>query len=139
MVGKQTNGKDDADKAAAQPKKRIMVIDDTKPIRILFLKTFEKKYEIWLEERGREALVTYKELDQEIDLLIVDYDMPELNGYQVIRLFRRLSKDLPVIVVSGRLMEYRIEKLRKLGVTEFLAKPVSLNLLRDAINELIES
>ena len=123
--------------ASGEPKKRILVVDDTKPIRILILKTFQKEYEIYLEADGQEALETVRESDREMDLVILDHDMPKLNGYQFLRLLRRLDPKVPVIMVSGSLDEKRLRKVRAAGVTNFLAKPVNLKRLREAIERIL--
>ena len=100
-------------------RKSIMVIDDTKPMRILLLKAFEKKYEMYLEEKGIEALETLREYEDKIDLIICDYEMPKLDGYKLVRLIRNINKTIPVIMLSSALDEARISKLRKLGVKKF--------------------
>ena len=128
---------DDASKSKKKPKKRLLVLDDTKPIRILILKSFEKKYEVFLESDGREALDTLRKTEPPMDVMILDYDMPKLNGYQVLRLLRRTHPDLPVIMLSGSLDERRVRKVRKLGVTAFLVKSVNLGRLRDEIERTL--
>jgi len=114
-------------------KKRIMVLDDTKPIRILILKSFEKEYDVFLESDGQEALKTVREANPGIDLIILDFDMPKLNGYQFYRLLRRIDETVPVIMVSGSLDERRLQKMRRAGVKTMIAKPVNLRRLREEI------
>ncbi len=120
-----------------EKKKSIMVIDDTKPIRILLLKTFEKKYEMLLEEKGIEALETIRDRQDDIDLIILDYEMPKLNGYQLLKLIRNINKNIPVIILSSSLDKEKIRKLRLLGVKKFLAKQVNLKRLADEIKEYL--
>ncbi len=122
-----------------EKKKTIMIIDDTKPIRVLLLKTFENKYNMLLEDKGIEALKTIRDKQDEIDLLILDYEMPKLNGYQLLKLIRNINKNIPVIMLSSSLDEKRIKKLRKLGVKKFLAKQVNLKRLGREIEEYLEN
>ena len=118
-------------------KKRILVLDDTKPIRILILKSFEKQYDVYLESDGHEALDTIRNSDPRMDLVIMDFDMPKLNGYQVVRLLKNIDPDIPVIMVSGSLDEGRLQKVRQAGVSTILAKPVNLKRLREEIERVL--
>ena len=122
-----------------EKRKGILMVDDTKPIRVLVLKTFEKKYKIFLEEKGIEALRTLRDYEDEINLIILDFEMPKLNGYQLLKMIRNVNDKIPVIMMSASLNEERVRKIRKLNVDEFLAKPVNVNRLKEVIRKYLEN
>jgi len=119
-------------------KKTILIVDDTKPIRILLLKRLEKHYDCLLSSEPYEALKLFDKYSDKIDLIISDYEMPKLNGYQFLKRIEARKKTVPVIMVSGTLDKSRIQKLISLGVRKFMAKPVNINRLTHEINSILE-
>jgi two-component system response regulator (stage 0 sporulation protein F) len=117
--------------------KKILIIDDTKPIRILLLKKFEKKYDCILCRTGKEGIQFLNETDDEISLIILDYMMPVMDGLQTMKLVRVFNKDVPVFVLSSTLNRERIVDLKKLGVSKFFAKPVHINRLVKEVKKLL--
>ena len=101
-------------------KKTILIADDTRLIRNLLKKTFENDYNVFAEEDGMKAVQTFITHQDEIDIIILDYEMPELDGYKVLQVIRSKREDVPVIFLSGTLDEKRVAKLHRLGVKIFL-------------------
>lgn len=120
-------------------KKTILVIDDTRPIRILIWKTLEKKFNVYSEEKGSEALQTLRDHEGKMDLIILDYEMPEMNGDILYSHIQKINPNIPVIVLSGSLDEKRVSRLHTLGIKHFLAKPVNLKRLKDVITKILGS
>jgi DNA-binding response OmpR family regulator/DNA-binding CsgD family transcriptional regulator len=106
----------------------ILLADDyPEHLRILasYLKGDSDQYKIYLANDGHEAVeIAKKTLPQ---LIILDWDMPELDGLEATRLIRseETTKDIPVILVSGMHTnpENLIEALN-IGANDFLRKPV---------------
>ena len=117
--------------------KKILIIDDTKPIRILLLKKFEKKYECILCRSGKEGIQFLNETDEEISLIILDYMMPVMDGLQTMKLIRVFNKEVPVFILSSTLNRERIVELKKLGASKFFAKPVHINRLVSEVKKLL--
>lgn len=118
-------------------KRTILVIDDTKPIRILIWKTFEKTFNVLLEGKVSEALETVRERKGEISLIILDYEMPEMNGDEVYKNIRQCCPEVPVIILSGALSENRVKRLRFMGLKHLLSKPVNIRRLKDEIGKIL--
>lgn len=123
----------------APEKKIILVIDDTRPIRILIWKTLEKNFNVLPEEKGSDALQTLRDHEGNIDLIIMDYEMPEMNGDILYSHIQKINPNIPVIVLSGSLDERRVSRLHTLGIKHFLAKPVNLKRLKDIISKILGS
>ena len=73
------------------------------------------------------------------DILIIDLDMPVLNGYQLIKHVRsnEAHKDIPIIVLSARAMNREKEKALRLGANSFITKPYKKETLLKQIHVLI--
>lgn len=79
---------------------------------------------IILVENGRNALDLLKL--NTFDLIMMDLDMPDIDGYTTIEMIRNeLGITIPIIVVSGSADTAAAEKALKAGANDFLAKPYS--------------
>jgi len=118
-------------------KKTILILDDTKPIRILLLKKLENKYNCLLAQHPFDAIKLVNEYEDELALIITDYQMPDLNGYEFLKRIELVAQRVPVILLSSQLTELRVKELYQLGVRTFMAKPVEINRLIKEIENLI--
>ena len=82
---------------------KILVVDDDPDIRdVMKLSLSEENYEVFEAENGEEALKMIQ--TKKPDLLLLDYQMPILNGHEVCRLIKKdlLLRHLPIIMVTGK-------------------------------------
>ncbi len=78
----------------------ILCIDDNEHGRIVRRHILEEHgYEVLTAKSGREGLEKFR--NEKVDLAVVDYLMPEMNGQEVIKHLRKISPKLPVILLSG--------------------------------------
>lgn len=108
----------------SEAQRRVLVVDDDAEFRFLhatLLETFG--YKVALASDGLEALAL---LDASVDLIVLDADMPKMNGFEVARLVRGdpLVSDIPIVMVTG--LVGRDDRLRAfdLGINDFINKPV---------------
>ena len=127
-------------------KKTILVADDVKLFQLFIKQTLTSKdYELIFVERGKQAIDTVMRKD--VDLLILDVELPDVNGLEVLRKIRKLTKDmesvvqlkeLPVVMVTA----YPREEIRKeaemLGVVSFLGKPLKRKEFRKIVEDVLE-
>ena len=78
---------------------------------------------------GRDALALLK--DRRFDLLLLDLDMPVMNGFEVLETLRadHATAGLPIIVITGREDIVSIDRAYALGATSFINKPVNWRIL----------
>ena len=118
--------------------KRVLVADDMPHGRELMRTVLERcGYDVLEASNGIEALQRVK--DGHPDLVLLDIQMPGLNGYDVLAKIRedeRFAK-LPVIAVTANAMQGDRERALAAGFTQYLAKPVSLNTLRNELLALL--
>ena len=104
---------------------RILIVDDEAPIRKLLRIGLRKHgYEVLDAETGRQAL---EALAFAPDLTILDLDLPDVEGLEVLRILRRDDRMLPVIVLSGRDGEDDKVKALDLGADDYVVKPFGMN------------
>ena len=101
----------------------ILTIDDEEIIRFSFKNYLEDfGYKVLCAPDGQKGLDIY--IKEKPDLVLVDLRMPVMDGLEVLAAFKKLSSDIPVIVVSGTgVISDAIEALR-LGAWDYLLKPI---------------
>ncbi|MEO0124471.1 MAG: response regulator [candidate division WOR-3 bacterium] len=116
-------------------KKKILVLDDEEPIRVLLKEVLNDDYEVVLCDNGKEAI---KHITKEkFDLLITDIKMPGTHGFEVIERIRERNKDIPIVICSAyKLLEDDIV-VKTSGVAAFITKPIEIKELKAKVFELI--
>ena len=118
----------------------VLVVDDSGVMRSMIVKTLRlsglQLGEIHQAADGREGLDALGE--HWIDLVLVDINMPVMNGEEMIDRMRENSeyKDTPVVVVSTEGSEIRVERLREKGA-RFIHKPFTPETIRDTLKDLL--
>ncbi len=80
---------------------------------------------------GREALSLIE--SQPIHVAVLDTQMPQLGGMQVIRLMREMQSSPPTILLADRMNNHLLQEALGMQVFSVLSKPVDVNLLLDAL------
>ncbi len=118
---------------------RLLVVDDNKVNRILLARGLEHYgHIIETAENGREALEKLR--GGSFDLVLLDIEMPEMNGYEVLEYCLRDPelRDIPIIMTSSLDELDNVVKCIELGAEEYLNKPVNPILLRARVNASLE-
>jgi signal transduction histidine kinase/CheY-like chemotaxis protein/HAMP domain-containing protein len=110
---------------------RVLIIDDD--IRNIFSMTSVLEsfgMSVLHAEGGREGLSILRKTP-EIDIALVDIMMPEMDGYETIGAIRKLPAhaDIPIIAVTAKAMKGDRQKCIEAGASEYIAKPVDMDLL----------
>ncbi|MDP8237843.1 MAG: response regulator [Candidatus Hatepunaea meridiana] len=118
--------------------KRILIADDEEYIRDLLRETLVSLgYEVEVAQDGFEAL---SKLVFDIDLVMLDVEMPRMDGYEVAQRIRNdpRYKDLPIIFATG--MESRRDRLRAVeaGGNDFIAKPLEITEISVRTSSLLQ-
>ena len=118
---------------------RLLVTDDNKVNRLLLTRSLELQgHRVASAGDGRVALEMLRA--EVFDLLLLDMEMPELNGFQVLEQMVGDAKlrDLPVIVTSSLEGVDHVVRCIELGADDYLHKPVNAVLLKARINSSLE-
>jgi CheY-like chemotaxis protein len=118
--------------------KRILIADDRAPSRELIREILELAgYEVSEAADGAEALEMARQLGP--DLILLDIEMPALNGFGVIGLLREDPRfaATPVVALTASAMQGDREKALEAGFTGYISKPVRLAALRAEVARLL--
>ena len=118
---------------------RLLIADDNKVNRLLLARSLEiLGHEVTMAENGRVVLDLLAR--DRFDLLLLDIDMPELDGYQVMEHLAANSRDqdIPVIVTSAREDVGSIARCIEMGADDYLNKPLNTVLLKARVNSSLE-
>lgn len=109
--------------------KKIIITDDDAAIRDVLKRLLEKEgYEVFTAADGQEALAF--SADHPMDLMILDIDMPGLNGVDVLMQIKERFPALPVIMLTGNQSESVAVATLRVGACEYLQKPVEADRLK---------
>jgi class 3 adenylate cyclase len=118
---------------------RLLVADDNKVNRLLLMRSLELQgHRVAAASNGRQALEMLQA--EPFDLLLLDIEMPELDGFQLLEQLRRdgTLRDVPVIVTSSLEGIAQVVRCIELGADDFLHKPVNPVLLKARIDSSLE-
>ena len=118
---------------------RLLVVDDNKVNRLLLGRNLELLgHHVAMAENGRVALEMLRR--EPFDLLLLDIEMPEMDGFQVLEQIRGdlQLRDVPVIVTSSLEGVDNVVRCIELGAEDYLNKPVNPGLLKARIGASLE-
>ena len=118
---------------------RLLVVDDNKVNRLLLTRSLEQQgHSVASAENGRIALETLRR--EAFDLVLLDMEMPEMNGFQVLEQLKGdlQLRDVPVIVTSSLEGIDNVVRCIELGAEDYLPKPVNPVLLKARIGASLE-
>lgn len=121
--------------------KVILVADDVE-MNYLFIEAALRKTNVNLmwAKNGKEAFSMFNynyQKDEDIDLIIMDIQMPYLNGYEATRRIKQVSGDVPIISHTAYDFEEEKEKSIKAGCDDYISKPVTSKMLISKLNQYI--
>ncbi len=113
-------------------KKFLLLVDDEESIRILYREEFEDEgYKVITAENGQEALEEFQK--NRPDLVILDLQMPGMDGIDVLRQMKMLDSTVPVII-STAYQDYK-QDLGAWASEEYVVKSANLDDLKVAVRK----
>jgi len=117
---------------------RILLVDDEKSVRETLYTILERDgYEVLAASNGREGLNIFRQSIRPIELLVTDYNMPDMSGLELARECSRLRDGLRVLYVSGSWPDEELNADLQARQRGFLAKPFRGNDLLRKARELL--
>ena len=119
----------------------VLIVDDSATIRNMIKKTMSMVGldigEIFEASNGIEALAQLN--DHPVAVMVVDINMPTMNGIQLLRRMKdnERLRDIPVVMASTEGSDERIEQVKEFGACSYLRKPFHPEQLRDVLTPLL--
>ncbi len=120
--------------------KTILVVDDSPTVRKLIAGKLEKcGHDVFCSNDGVEAMERLEDLRP--DLILLDINMPRMDGYQVCKLIRsnNNTKDVPVVMISGKDGFFDKVRGRMAGTSGYITKPFGPETLMKAVESYLKS
>jgi len=118
---------------------KVLIVDDQNSVRQMTRLTLEELgiRQIYEAENGKSAFQTATL--QPVDLIISDFNMPEMDGLGLLRAVRghQAIRKLPFILLTGRGDRELVVKAAQAGVNNYLVKPFTTPILREKIEQVL--
>lgn len=116
--------------------KILLAEDDPINQKVIVLMLELMDWEVVLAQNGRDVIDKYKE--SEYDVILMDCNMPIIDGYEASRIIRQIEsteKRTPIIAITGSVMQADKEACINAGMDDYLEKPVRRQTLYDCIQK----
>ncbi len=118
------------------PRKKVLIVDDAGPVVILCVNVLQALgYAVKGANRGEAAIDLLRR--EPFDLLVVDYKMPGMNGFQVLTEARSLYPDLLSVLVTGHGTPEIMKEADKMGFDAIFLNPFTSNELRGTVEQVL--
>lgn len=120
-------------------KLKILIVDDSELNRELLAGMLEDEYEIYQVENGKKAIDILEENREQFKLVLLDINMPVMDGYEVLSIMKRrkwLDK-LPVIVISAEISGESVKKAYELGASDYFVRPFNVAIVLRRVRNTI--
>jgi PAS domain S-box-containing protein len=118
----------------------ILVVDDERSILEVTQQTLEAfGYRVLTAEDGTQAIGTFAQHRDEVALVITDMMMPVMDGPALITALRRLKPAVRIIAATGLNIKANVGRAGKIGVSHFLPKPFTAEILLDMVRRALDA
>jgi two-component system chemotaxis response regulator CheY len=114
---------------------KAMVVDDSRTIRMILSQTLsELGYEVCQAVNGKDALAVLSQ-QQSVELILVDWNMPEMNGLDFVKEVRSDSRysSIPLMMVTTETEMHQMAKALEAGANEYVMKPFTKEIIADKL------
>ena len=123
--------------AGDRPASIVLIVDDEEMIReVCTAMLGALDFETVTANDGVEAIRIFRERGELINLVLLDYCMPGMDGIAVFTELRKIRPDIPVLLASGYSEEEVTERFKGLGLNGFIQKPFNLKRLEDEVKRV---
>jgi len=126
---------------AMQKNKKILIVDDEEMLRELLVEQLtEVGYAVYEASNGVEAIEVLKRLcaeQVEVDAVVLDMNMPKMDGAKAFAEIRTLFPKMPILIATGYAEDDVVRQLQQTGTSGVLVKPYDADLLLEKLNALL--
>ena len=115
----------------------ILVAEDDDSNFKLINAIIGKKCDIVWAKNGEEAVRLFNEKKESIEAILMDINMPLMNGLDATVLIRKETPDLPIIMQTAYAFSSDRERAMQCGASDVLVKPITLNILRTTLSRYL--
>ncbi len=124
-------------KNQTEPKLRVLLVDDeVEFLNVIQKRMSRRKIDVTPTSSGSEAIGVLR--GEDFDCAVVDLRMQDMDGIEVLKVFKKMAPDLPVIMLTGHGSEQAAGEGIALGAYDYMMKPCELQDLINKINEAVK-
>ena len=117
----------------------ILLVDDEDMVLEVGTRVLEKlHYTVLKAENGRDAVALFARHPDQVDLVILDMNMPGMSGGVVFEELRKLKPDVKVLLTSGGGIEGHAQALLSSGSCGFIQKPFTIAAITQKLSEILQ-
>ncbi len=117
----------------------LLIVDDEAPLRLLLEAALSRKgYRVSSAADGLEAIEKIADLQQPLDAVLLDLNMPGANGIEVYKVIKASRPNLKALILTGHLSPEVRAEFEQLGQQQFIKKPYTLDEVGRALREILE-
>ena len=115
--------------------KQIILVADTnaKDRRFLLNLLTEEKFKVVTAQLGCDVIKKVQSMD--VDIVIMDVDLVEMKGYEIVPILKKINSKLPIIMMSSDNSLERAKRVREKGVFYYAIKPLDTDEIKAVIND----
>jgi DNA-binding NtrC family response regulator len=116
---------------------RVLLVDDEEGyVNVLAKRMAKRQVDVSIALSGSEAIQTLRKKD--FDVAVVDLKMEDIDGIEVLKIFKKMVPELPVVMLTGHGSEKAARDGLALGAFDYLTKPCDLEDLLSTITKAAE-
>lgn len=106
---------------------KVLIVDDQSEVRSMLRNMLMELgiHQVFESSDGREALNFIDSAFDFVNIIICDWNMPKMNGVELLRQLRTVHQDVPFLMVTGRTDIDSVVEAKSSGVTGYISKPFS--------------
>ena len=120
-------------------RQKILIVDDAEFNREILKKFLGEAYSYLEAENGIQAIRILEE-NPEIDLMLLDINMPQMNGFEVLEWMNRLLciEETPVIMISSEESVDSMRKAYEMGITDYITRPFDSVIVKKRVQNTLK-
>lgn len=112
----------------------VLFVEDNHTNQEIILGLLEKTGIILeIANNGKEAVDKFKQDPKKYNLILMDIQMPLMDGYEATKLIREIDKEIPIIALTANAMKDDVTKTKSIGMNDHLSKPIEVNNLYNVL------
>jgi len=119
---------------------KVLIVEDNPINQLLVIKVLQKKgFYTVVARNGKIAIEKYK--TEDFDIILMDLQMPEMDGYEAARFIRSMDSDkasIPIVAMTAHTIQGELEKCMAIGMNDYVSKPFSPEDLNAKIQRLVK-
>ena len=116
----------------------ILLVEDNQINQEIIIGLLENSgINIDIANNGKEAVEEYEQNSDKYELILMDIQMPIMDGYEATKCIREKNKDIPIIALTANAMKEDIEKTKSIAMNEHLTKPIEVEKLYSTLLKYI--